>query len=618
MCGFIAVFNRNTQISDKTRMSLRAAGASLKHRGPDDSGEYFDGFFGAFFNRLSILDLSKAGHQPMISNNSRFILVFNGEIYNYKEIKKNLGRQGIQFQTQSDTEVLLKLFEKEGIDSIKKLRGMFSIVIWDKKLKRLIIARDRFGIKPLYYFYEKNQVVVASEIKAILALLPQTKKENKTTVFKYLTRNWLDDTSSTFFNDIKSVKPAHILIFTYRSHMSVNYWRLNTGDSQTFNPEEFREKFYESVNYHLNSDVPVAATLSGGLDSTSIVAAARELQKKQVCMKTFSVIPTETYDERPWIKKMVRQFGTDQKFIKLSYQEIPHVISDILKYHDEPFQGSSCVYQFLLRREISKQGIKVLLVGEGGDEVLGGYRRLFYPFLLSLQEAGKNREWHNAIENAGPFMEETPKKILMKLRQYKSMILSGDDGQENKAAYDLINKKTLIQFSKIIRAPSYPQKNRYVENNFMNNLYHHIFCRDLPYVLRTEDRNSMAFGIEARVPFLDHIFVENIFKYNFDEFMRGGVNKSMLRRAMKKKLPKAIINRKSKSPRPGNNSHLIYEILYKEMKNLLRDSSKESNFFFNKNHLQMFENDKNINKQNRADAWLRIFLYRKWYEANIS
>ncbi len=612
MCGFVCIFHRQAKITESDRVSLRRAGKKLAHRGPDDHGEYFDNDVGIFFNRLSILDTSMAGHQPMISHDGRFVLAMNGEIYNFMELRSELSQQGHTFTTRSDTEVLLKMVELQGEDCLKKLRGMFAFVVWDKIKRTLTVVRDRVGIKPLYIYKNKSSVVIASEIKAILDLCPESRILDERTIFKYLSRGWVDDSADTFFEPVKAVSPAHCMIISQNDQKSYRYWALKSPGNQPFKVGEFKDVFFETVKLHLRSDVPLAATLSGGMDSSSIVASARTVQKHNESFKAFSVIPENTLDESPWINKTVEYTGIDHSYLNISYKDLSSQIGKSLYYHDEPYQGSSCLYQYLLREEIAKTGVTVLLVGEGGDEVLGGYRRFLYPYLWALKNGNRSAEFDLALSGAADFMEMPTSTILENLRQYQETVTKLKDGQENKCAYGLLAPDFMDRYQDILSSPFYSNDEDLTGNIFFAQLHRHMFVRDIPYVLRMEDRNSMAHGLEARVPFLDHCFIETSFSYDYAEFMRGGRNKSMLRRAMKGVLPDCVSGRWSKSPRPGNNAHLVYDLLSNEIRDRFRDSDFDVMPYWGARLSDLFEKDLVSYDPQRAEAWFRVYLLSRW------
>lgn len=612
MCGFLSIFDISSTLR---RDEFSTAANTLRHRGPDDYGSYNDGSYQTHFFRLSINDTSFAGHQPMSSTDGRFVLSFNGEIYNFIELRKELQGYGHTFTSTSDTEVLLVAYQEFGPECVQKLRGMFAFTIWDRQNKELIVARDRFGIKPLYQCRIDNRYFFASEIKAILEVAPAARQVNEKSLFKYLARGWVDDTPTTFFTNISSFPTASLSRLRGESEQVETYWTLpRHGSSRSFEMKRVQDSFLEAVEVHLRCDVPWAATLSGGMDSSSIVASTCELLGAEHKPYAFSVIPPDTVDETPWISTVLNHTSVRHSYLDISTSSMEDLIDKVLTSHDEPFQSSSCVYQYLLRRSIALKGFKVLLVGEGGDEVFGGYRRLFWPYLFELKKKKRSEDLEEAISGAHSFMGLDRAKIVEGLDSYSKLISSGLSGQENLSAYDVLTPEWCHTHQDLQLYPSYPTGTGADDNLFLLHLQQHLFRWDIPYVLRMEDRNSMAHGIESRVPFLDHRLVEEIFCYDTAEFMRAGVNKAMLRKIMAPFLPKEITERRSKSPRPGNNSRLVYNELASSLMQQLSSPHRILKHCVIDGTLDVYCKDRENNNELRAEFWFRYYVASRWLE----
>ncbi len=611
MCGFFGIYRASGKINS-LESKIVAAGQTLSHRGPDDEGIYCDEYFGVHFRRLAIIDLSSSGHQPMVSADGRLVVAFNGEIYNYRELRKTLTSCGHTFTGNSDSEVLLASFVEWGDQCVKHLRGMFAILIWDTETQILHVFRDRLGIKPLYLYQDGDAFLFASEIKAILAYAPEAAKANERAVFKFLARGWVDDTEETFYSDITCIPPAISLRIEKGSVTRERFWHPTSGNNHPYNMDEFRDTFSETVSLHLQADVPLAATLSGGMDSSSIVALAAKAASKPEEIQAFSVIPPETIDESFWIDCTVKKTGINHSYLQPNWDEMPEIFDEVITVHDEPFQSSSCIYQYLLRREVASRGIKVLLVGEGGDEVLGGYRRLFLPYLYALKEDGRDTEFNNALDSVQDFLGFDRSTVLSQLETYRNMIIEGGSGQENMSAYGLLNDEFIARHNDLVSAPAYPPLESDNPNRFFAHLIEHLSQRDIPYVLRMEDRNSMAHGIEARVPFLDHYFLDKTFSYDYAEFMRNGENKSMLRRAMMGILPEEVVDRRDKSPRPGSNVHFIYNVLVEKMREILSSSVFRESPWWRDDCAEQFEHDRAALDPQRAEVWFRFYSVTRW------
>ncbi len=611
LCGFFGIYSASGGVSQQ-KSEIIDAGRTLIHRGPDDEGHFFDDYFGIHFQRLAIIDTSRFGHQPMASDDGRLVLAFNGEVYNYRELRQTLENRGHHFKGHSDSEVVLAAYSEWGEGCVDHFRGMFALICWDRVNMELLVMRDRLGIKPLYMYQDGETCLFASEIKAILRFCPKAGIPNDDAVFKYLARGWLDDSTETFFADIRCMEPGTSLCINSRGITKRRYWRIPEGDSLPFDRDAFLDRFSETVSLHLQSDVSIAATLSGGMDSSSIVTIASHAKKGIGCIQAFSVIPPGTVDESPWIDSTVKLTGIKHQYLNPTWQQMPELIDEVIGFHDEPIQSSSCIYQYLLRREVAAQGIKVLLVGEGGDEVLGGYRRLLLPYLYALEVDGQEELFNRALRGGSAFLGINSEAMLLKLAGYRNLIEKGGSGQENKSGYSLLEDDFIDRNSECIKAPAYPAIEAGNSDIYKAHLRQHLAYRDIPYVLRMEDRNSMAHGIEARVPFLDHRLMEQTFSYDYSEFMLNGENKSMLRRSMKNILPSDVLGRKDKSPRPGSDVHFVYDLLYDRIRDILNPRNLIESKWWRKDCAQQFEKDREIRNPTRAEAWFRIYNVSRW------
>ena len=331
------------------------------------------------FRRLSIIDLTNKGNQPYVNEKKTVDLVFNGEIYNYLELREELKLEGISFTSQSDTEVVMKSYEFWGIKFVKKLKGMFSIIIFDN-VKKNYFLRDPLGQKPLYFSFISKDLIVSSEIKDIIFLLKARNKkikENKKTVFKYLLRGWCNDDANTFFENIFEFPAGTYSTYSNKKlSKPIQYWNLKFKNNN-FKPKNFYNEFKNNLNIHLRSDVPIAMTLSGGLDSSSLVKTAIDVGKsKQI--KTFSLkLQSTKDDESSQIKKFVKLNKLNHEFINVEKYYSKDILNELIKFQDEPISSPSHINQFILRKQIKKRKFKVLIVGEGGDEILGGYKEMF-------------------------------------------------------------------------------------------------------------------------------------------------------------------------------------------------------------------------------------------------
>lgn len=622
MCGFFAVFSIDNDLIN-FKKKIHDAGSHIKHRGPDNEGVYFDESFCICSFRLSIIDLSSDGNQPMISRDNNYIIGFNGEIYNYKYLKTQLIEKGYKFRGDSDTEVLLNAFLEWGVKCVDKIRGMFSFVIFNKRNKKIYIFRDPLGIKPLYYIKKNSNFLISSEIKSILNFYPEEKVINEEVVFRYITRGWVDDTEFTFFKNIRNVPSGtYIEINQDNFHKKENffcYYNIKKNRKKIkFDPVKFRENLEDSVSSHLIADVPLAFTLSGGLDSSALTSLSSKLSDRREKIKAFSILPPETKDESLWINDIVSHLNINHEYVDVNIDYIYNIFDKVVEAQDEPFLSSNVLYQFILRKKISEYGYKVVIVGEGADEILGGYKRFVNPYLSEIKKNNKKDDFENYVNKFTLFLNQSRSEIISSLNKYENMVKMNHDGQENKTAYDLINHEFYRKYDYNLKLPSYPEIKNNRDNRFFSHVFHHMTTRDLPYVLRMEDRNSMFNNIEARVPFLDNDLVENILSHDFYEFMKTGFNKSMLRSSLESILPSSVINRKDKSPRPGSDVHFVYKLFKTKIRKLLLSKTFSNFYWFSNDLVSQFENDiLNVNEK-RAEFWFRFYTLGRWIELKVN
>jgi asparagine synthase (glutamine-hydrolysing) len=624
MCGFLCVFDPSGVMHHQPEV-LVPAGRRLTHRGPDDEGVYVDDFFGVHVRRLSILDPTPAGHQPMVSDEGGLVVAFNGEIYNYAELRSFLEGRGHVLQSGCDTEVLLRMYQELGNDCVARLRGMFAFAVWNTRQRELVLIRDRLGIKPLYMLRDDGRTIVASEIKAILDFVSRRPSINARSVFKYLARGWVDDAADTFYAGIEALPAASLTrIAADGTTTTLRYWSLEAGDARPFDPEEFRAGFFDTVAAHLQSDVPVAALLSGGMDTSAIVAAAsRQTDGLMAFSATlrhagqFTDAAIRGYkvgaDEGPWIDQTVRHTGVRHAYVDYHADSVSEAVDECLAAHDEPFQESDCVYSYLLHREIASSGYKVLLVGEGGDEVLGGYARLLFPYLYSLRQDAREEEFTAALTGAQELLGMSGVAIQERLHRYAETLHNGGSGQENMSAYRLLDPVFTDANRTVVEESAYPDTVGRYGNYFFAHLAQHIVQRDLPYHLRLTDRNAMAHGVEARPPMVDHAFMELVFSYDYGAFMRCGVNKAMLRQAMRPFLPDGVVDRTSKEGRPGNSAFLVYGPLAGELQEMLASSTWLR--LLRPDARDVFVSDSQSHNVERSVAWFRVYVLMKWLSA---
>jgi len=568
MCG-IAGFVTNSQPIDPAlvcRVFRR-----LIHRGPDDSGYLFfstgdtklgrnlpclDPITGValLHRRLAILDLGPGGWQPMSTFDKRYYIVFNGEIYNYLELRRELEELGHVFHSSSDTEVLLASYAEWGKKALLRFVGMFAFAILDTKERTLLLARDFFGIKPLYYTLTAGQLVFASEIKALLELPWIKRQVNPRRLYDYLRYGHTDHGSETLFAEILQLAPAHLLEISIDAPNQARqecYWKLDSSSPTELSFEEATEKvrelFLENVRLHLRSDVPLGTALSGGIDSSSIVAVIRALHPRDAELHTFSYIASDPkINEESWIDLVARSAGAIPHKVRPAAEEILADLDALIVTQDEPFGSMSICAQYCVFRLARESGIKVMLDGQGADEILGGYRYYMPARLASLV---RQKRWDQALR----FLRESSKWPGVTTL---GMVLRTSDYLLPKAWQSLARRlvgKDLVPFylngawfgeRNVEPVPAHSLSDKQVLKEL---LLQTLTETSLPHLLRYEDRNSMAFSIESRVPFLSPKLAQFMLSLPEEYLVAAdGTPKAIFRKAMRGIVPDPILDRRDK------------------------------------------------------------------------
>lgn len=417
MCGIAAVFGKAGKPLDQAILGRMTE--SLVHRGPDDSGVFVEGAVGLGFRRLAILDLSPAGHQPMLSDDGRFVIVFNGEIYNYVELRQELIGAGYRFRSKSDTEVLLNAYRHWGSDCLAKLNGMWAFIIYDRHNRQAFGSRDRFGVKPLFVHRAREQVLFASEIKAIRASGAYQGGVNWAVASRFLVEGHLDDTDDTFYEDIESIpRGVAFHLNAEGAWKQWDYWNLeqlpvrHVADP----PATFADLFEDAVRLRMRSDVPVGVCLSGGLDSTSIIcAAARQRaeshQEDSGPLQAFCYMAKE-FDESQYIRDTIAQTRAQLRELQTSPKDLWQSLRRMLWFQDEPVHTLTPVVGYQLMQLVATSGIRVVLNGQGADETIGGYFSYFGDYWRELLGAGRWGTAWNEVQQYAAVHGGNPARLL--------------------------------------------------------------------------------------------------------------------------------------------------------------------------------------------------------------
>jgi len=555
MCGIYGIFSKNKVISNNWQL-YGFIQNTLKHRGPDDTGLYKDEHVVLMFNRLSIIDLSDKAHQPMCNESNDIWLVYNGEIYNYIEIREKLISLGHKFKSKCDTEVIIHSYEEYGINCLNKFNGMWSFVLYDKNRKLLFCSRDRFGIKPFYYYYDKERFIFSSEIKAILKSgIKNGVNEKK--LFSYLAYCHRDTDEETMFNNIYQLPPANYLIVNDNYIKQNKYWELkdnkNNGDIFVSKDDtlcQFRNIFFDAIKLRLRSDVPIGALLSGGLDSSAIVSVIDYLNKSKKLAINISTY-TAAYKEEDIDESNYANVVTEKTDIPNTIV-FPNINNDLSKevekviyYQDEPPTSMTVFAHWYLMKELKKHNLKVIISGQGADEILAGYLEKFLGYYLV--DLLKNNSYSQFINEVFLLKQKSNFRYPLIFLQLIKAIFPRKAAM---IAKSLLKDRGILylnfDFIKM-NWDSYNYKNKMLHYSRLNESLLRALIQDsIPDILHYEDRNSMAFSIEQRVPFLDYRLVE--FLYNLSNKMKinAGVSKVILRESLNGILPDPIRHRYSK------------------------------------------------------------------------
>jgi len=523
--------------------------AAIRHRGPDSEGQVVRGAAGLGHRRLSIIDLSPAGHQPMRSGDHRYWIAFNGEIYNYADLKRELEGEGEPFCSSSDTEVLLRLYERMGVACLEKLEGMFAFAVWDDAHKTLFLARDRIGIKPLYYYLDDRWIVFASEIKAILQCPDVPREVNPGSLVTYFTfgHSFAPD---TIFTGIHKLLPGHFMICSSAGTTVTRYWDIEEAPAHHDCEEEAAAKtrglLERAVASHMVSDVPVGAFLSGGIDSSAVVAMMSRHSRLPV--KTFSVgfDVGGHYNELEDARLIARRFRTEHHEKIVTGLDAEKLIERLVYHYDEPFADAANLPTFIIS-EFARQHVKVVLSGEGSDEIFGGYRRYYaqrdsryfqlLPGLLRDRLCGviagkmrRFRRFHKALE-----MMRIPDEAL----RYAFWVAVFTED----AKAELFDRTLNIAREGFDAFRPYRQRyNRFTHWDVINRSLYTDLKGWLPDTyLEKLDKAAMAVGLEGRVPFLDHRLVEYAFRLPGRWKVKGHTTKYLLKKCLKGVLPESTI-----------------------------------------------------------------------------
>ena len=561
MCGILGFINLERERTVDEQIARRMA-AAIRHRGPDDEGFYLKGNVALGMRRLSIIDLA-GGHQPISNEDGTVWVVFNGEIYNFPELRADLEARGHHLATHSDTEVIVHLYEEYGDDLVKYLNGMFGFALWDEKREHLLIARDRMGEKPLYFGTFKNAsgstFVFASELKALLTHPAAERRLNLRALRKYLSYEFVPS-PYTMLEGIRKLRPGHRLIFERGQWREECYWqlryekeRLHLSEAEAV--EELLRRFREAVRMRLISDVPLGVLLSGGIDSSSVAAMACEAAAGRV--KTFSIAFDEpSFDESSYAREVAAYLGTEHYEQRFTEREMLDIVPNIPQLLDEPLGDASLIPTYLLSR-FTRQHVTVALGGDGGDELFAGYPTYVAHRMASYYRRLPAFLRHGLIEPTVARLPVSTDNLSFDFKAKRfvrgAALPAGMRHTVWMGSFDPEHQRLLLtpevlaaasdeEVFEEVCAYNYPNGVDVVEQMMKLDATHYLSeC-----VLFKVDRASMAASLETRAPFLDHTLVEFITRLPLDLKLHGTTTKYILKRAMQGRLPKFVMARPKK------------------------------------------------------------------------
>jgi asparagine synthase (glutamine-hydrolysing) len=555
MCGICGIFHSEPE-QRVNRDLLVAMNQQIVHRGPDDDGFFLEKNVGLGMRRLSIIDI-QTGHQPISNEDENIWIVFNGEIYNHQDLRKDLEARGHRYRSKSDTETIVHLYEEYGRDCIRYLRGMFAFAIWDRTRKCLLLARDRLGIKPLYYRYEAGTLLFGSEIKTILAY-PGIKPEfNRSTLAEYLAFGYIAS-AETMYAGIQKLMPGHILLIDKHGQSTTSeYWDLDVKSddgtqSREYYVQAYREQLEECVSSHLMSDVPLGVFLSGGLDSSAIAALTTKIRKEPI--ETFSVgYGEEAYSELPYARTIAHHLKSRHHEVHLSRDEFFQALPRLTWHEDEPFVWPSSVALYFVAR-LAKERVTVVLTGEGSDETLAGYTRYPWTLLNSRMDTAYRkltpaflRGMLRTMIHASPIPAASRRKLEHTFLMRDGTSWPAFYFDNFYSAFSAAEQEELLTpEAKQMAGEAYAGSMNYW-NHSTGDLVHRLLYTDiktyLVELLMKQDQMSMAASVESRVPFLDHRLVEFTASIPAKYSTQGMAGKFILKAAVEDLLPKSIVYR---------------------------------------------------------------------------
>ncbi|GMM71808.1 amidotransferase 1, exosortase A system-associated [Alteromonas gracilis] len=622
MCGIagFSLFNYN----EGGEEALHAMHHAILHRGPDASGIYLDDHIGLCHRRLSILDLSEAGNQPMYSADNNLVIVFNGEIYNFLELRAELEQQGVAFKSHTDTEVILELYAREGVKCLQKLNGMFAFALWDKTKQELFIARDRLGKKPLYYFSDNGRFAFGSEIKAILALKDIPREIRLDAVYDFFAYQYVPDPKS-IFKHIHKLPPAHYLVLNNDGFNIHEYWDLSfksvSSASEEVNKVQLKALLEKVTKQRMISDVPLGAFLSGGVDSSGVVAMMSEISETPV--KTCTIgFDNKEFNEADFAREIAEKYETEHHEFTV-HQNVAEQLEHIASFFDEPFADPSLVPTFFVS-ELARKAVTVALAGDGGDEMFAGYEKY------------TTDDIENKLRNKFP--ESIRKTIFPSLAKIVG-VLPGAIGRKGKSLLTSLSHDPAMGFfitnsmmtddmwNKLVKPNVATTLNGYHPSQYTLDMYNKADGPDhLSKILYTDiktymtgdilvkvDRMSMANSLEVRAPILDYQVAEFAATLPSSQKYRDGEKKYLLKEVFKPFIPDSLLYRKKMGFSTPLDEWFRGELKALSESRLLQCNEGLSDVFNTAAINSIWQEHQNRTKDHGIVLW-SMLMYQMWYD----
>ncbi len=616
MCGIAGLINfKDKKIENKRLASMMQ---SIRHRGPNDQGTFEFGSVGFVHTRLSIFDLSNAGHQPMISDCKQFVIVFNGEVYNWPEIRRKLRRD--DWKSKTDTETILYAFIEKGEECLDLFNGMFAFAIYDKKNKKIFAARDRVGIKPFYYGIQNEEFYFGSEIKALISA--GFKKEvSHEAIYDFLRWGLIDHCEQTFFKNVFSLKPGHFLNIDSKGNIKEkSYWdlaKITLNNSVINLPdaiEQYESLLEDAIDLRLRADVKIGSFLSGGVDSSILTShLVKKLNNNNIECYTYE-FDTGGAGEGQYAKEVADSLGISNKVSTLAYKDVPTYFEKVLWNEEMPVTSLRVLSAHKLYEEY-KNGTTIILEGHGGDHIGAGFEYYFVPHIMDIIDTHGPERGIKELFNFMQFYGVEPKDHLKKF--FNGICSITNVGSSTQDGTPFVKQECIDSDLLAAHQPIRVKFKKKFQSNLLSAQYIDLFHHNLPRVLRYADRGSMAVGRETRVPFLDHRLVEFAFSTSAQARVNGVTQRYFMREAAKNLLPDNILKQPKRSIVDPQRRWMQIELRDWVMDIFSSKSFKERGIFDQEKVIKEY---KDYCKQVKPKTGFHIFQYinvEMWYRSLI-